>query len=260
MNATRSLMVGALLTSLTLVSGAAQAQAPQIDERRFFIEGSIGGGFLLGRTDYLPGGAVGSWSYPFVYGWAFGASGGYMLSENIGIFGSYLHSRNETRDGSITGLVDRVEGRLNYNSAVAGVRLLVPTGFGAVRGDIGVGVIFPHSRVLHYEYAPDLGQVGLQVDGTGRRIENYSVGFGGQARLGYQIPLFGPLYAAADAEFQIFQTNNAGETTEYENFVDFRAETPVPRNEVVFHGDGAAQPASNSVQAMRLLFSIGANF
>lgn len=290
MNATHSLLAAALISSLALGASTAEAQteqrtddawaqaqvqaeapevqlqAPQVqappvrEMRRFFLEGNIGGGFLVGNTDYLPGGNPGNWSYPIVYGWSFGATGGYMLSENIGLFGSYVHSRNETRDGQINGLVDRIEGRLNYNSAAAGIRLMLPTGFGALRGDFGVAMIFPHSRVLHYEYGPGLPQIGLDVEGTGRRIENYSVGVGAQARIGYQIPLFGPFYAAADAELQIFQTENSGESTVYENFVDFEAATPRVRNETVLHAEGAAQPEAQSVQSIRLMFAIGAQF
>lgn len=237
------------------------AQSTQLEDRPFFVEGNIGGGLLLGDRDYLPGGPVGSWSVPIVYGWAFGLTGGYMFNQYLGVYGNWLHARNETRDGSITGLVDRAEGRVDYHTATAGLRLMVPAGFGAIRGDLGVGVIFPYARVAHLEYSPTIAQFGIPVEGTGRRIENYSLGFGAQARVGYQIPVYGPLYAAADAEFTIFQTENAGETTEYQNFVrDFRAPGDFPLDEVVFHGDGAARPHTASIQSLRLLFSIGAAF
>ncbi len=258
MNAIRSLVAALVVASSVLAAPAAEAQ--QTDERRFFIEGNIGGGISIGDVDYLPAGDPGDWSFPVVYGWAFGGTLGYMLHENIGFFGSYTHSRNETRDGQISGLVDRVEGRLNYNAASAGLRLLVPLGIGSIRGDLGVAVIFPHARVRHYEYAPTIGQFGFDVEGTGRQIENFSVGLGAHGRLGYQIPIYGPIYVAGDAELQIFQSENSGETTEYENFVDFEQSPPTVRNDLVLHGDGAAQPQTASVQNVRLMFSVGAQF
>jgi hypothetical protein len=247
--------------SLAQTSPETAAQvAPSPELRRFFLEGSFGGGLLLGDVDYVPGGTSGDWSYPLVYGWEVGGTAGFMISPNVGFFGTYGYSQNQTREGRLDGLVDRVEGRLEFHTATGGVRLMMPTGFGAFRSDLGLGVIFPHSRVLNYEYAPEISQLGIPVQGLGRRVENYSVGVGFQGRIGYQIPLFGPLYAAADAELQLFQSENSGETTQYENFVDFRAAIPAPINTTVTHGDGAAQPRTASVQSARLLLSVGASF
>lgn len=84
------------------------------------------------------------------------------------------------------------------------------------------------------------------------------MGFGGQARIGYELPIVGPLYAALDLQLQVFQAENSGEETEFENFVtDFEAAPPVAVDAVVVHGDGALRPETRGVSSALVVLSVG---
>ena len=132
----------------------------------------------------------------------------------------------------------------------------MPTGFGAFRGEVAVGVVFPHETQLQVDYGPGLALLPQPVTGSGFRTSSYSVGFGGQARIGYEIPIVGPLYAALDLQLQVFQAENSGEETELENFVvDFEAPTPV--NTTILHGDGGARPETRGVASGLGVLSVG---
>ena len=222
----------------------------------FFIEASAATGVQLGDTEYLPSGTPGDWQFPLVYGFGVGGTAGVMVGDQIALVGTYMYQRAQTRDGELDGALTNVEGRIDYHTALGGVRLYVPTGFGAFRGEVAVGVVFPHETVLQVDYGPGLALLPQPVTGSGFRTSNFSVGFGGQARIGYEIPIAGPLYAALDVQLQVFQAENSGETTELENFVvDFEAPRPV--NATILHGDGAERPETRGVASGLGVLSLG---
>ncbi len=223
-----------------------------------FLEAAGATGFQLGDTEYLPSGTPGDWQFPVVYGFGVGGTAGVMVSDTVAIIVSYQYQRAQTRDGNLEGVLDNVEGRIDYHTTVAGVRVYVPTGFGAVRAELAVGVVFPHSTELQLDYGPGLALLPQPITGTGFRTSNFSVGYGGQARLGYEIPIVGPLYAALDVQLQVFQAENSGETTELRNFVvDFEATPPTAVNTTLLHGDGALRPETRGVGSGLAVLSLG---
>ena len=222
----------------------------------FFLEASAATGVQLGDTEYLPSGTPGDWQFPLVYGFGVGGTAGVMVGDQIALVGTYMYQRAQSRDGELDGAITNVEGRIDYHTALGGVRLYVPTGFGAFRGEVAVGVVFPHETQVQVDYGPGLALLPQPVTGSGFRTSSYSVGFGGQARIGYEIPIVGPLYAALDLQLQVFQAENSGEETELENFVvDFEAPTPV--NTTILHGDGGARPETRGVASGLGVLSVG---
>jgi hypothetical protein len=260
MHVTRRLVATALTCGLIMAAGKARAQQP-LEEKHVFIEANGGGGLQIGNTDYLPSGAPGDWEFPWVGGWSVGATAGVMLGGPIALIASYEYDRSYTKTGSITGALDEVQGRISYHTAVAGVRLYVPTGYGAFRGSLAVGVLFPYSTQLRHDYGPALAQLPQPITGVGLETTNYSVGYGGVARIGYEFPLFGPIYTALDLELQAFQSENSGEQQTLNNVVtDFTAQPPTAVSTTVNFGDGAARPHTIGVTAGRLLLAVGAAF
>lgn len=256
----RTLTMVMVACGLALTTGA-QAQHEEVRDARVLIEATGAGGVQLGNTAYLPSSSSTDYQFPLVYSFGVGGTAGVMIAENLALISTYQYSRGQTRDGSIPGILDNVEGRIDYHTLVAGLRLFVPVGFGALRGDVAVGVVFPHSTVLQFDYGPALAQLPTPIEGIGRRIENFSVGFGGRGRIGYQMPIVGPLYASLDLALEVYQAENAGETTELQNFVaDFETQPPVAVDAVIFHGDGAARPETEAVQSGRVELSLGAMF
>lgn len=228
------------------------------DDSIFFAEAFGGGGFQLGDTEYLPSGTPGDWQFPVVYGFTVGGTVGLMLSDDIAVIVSYGYQRAQTRDGDLENVIENVEGRIDYHTAILGLRLYVPTGFGAFRGELGVGFVFPHSTELQIDYGPALALLPEPITGTGFRVTDFSFGYGGQARIGYEIRVFGPLYLALDLQLQVFQAENAGEVTELRNFVvDFAAMPPTAVNAVIRHGDGEERPETRGVGSGNLMLSVG---
>lgn len=260
MHATQWLKAALVVCGLLVFAGTAEAQW-EMEGRHVFVEANGGGGFQIGNTDYLPSSSATDFQFPVVYGFGVGATGGVMLGGPIALVVNYEYAESQTRDGSIPGVLNNVEGRIKYHTAVVGLRLYVPTGFGAVRSELGVGVIFPFHTELELNYGPGLAVLPQPITGTGLMTTNFSVGVGGQAKIGYQIPIWGPLYTALDLELQLFQSDNSGETTRFNNFVtDFTATPPVAVTATVFNGDNGARPRSESVGAARAMLSLGAAF
>jgi hypothetical protein len=221
-----------------------------------FLEASAATGVQLGDTEYLPSGTPGDWQFPLVYGFGVGGTAGVMVGDHIALVGTYMYQRAQTRDGHLDGALTNVEGRIDYHTALGGVRLYVPTGFGAFRGEVAVGVVFPHETQLQLDYGPALGGLPQPIPGSGYRTSRFSVGIGGQARIGYEIPIAGPLYAALDLQLQVFQAENSGEETRLENFVtDFTAPRAV--NATILHGDGAERPQTRGVSSGLGVLSVG---
>jgi hypothetical protein len=222
-----------------------------------FVEAHGGYGAQIGVTDYLPDGAQEQYEFPYVHGYSVGATAGVMLHRDIAIIATYEYAAAESIPGELPGVIDQVYGALDYHTAVLGVRLYQSVGFGRVRAEVGGGVLFPFATRLEVEHGAGLAPLGIM--GTGTRVENYSVGFGGQAALGYDMPLAVGLYLGIQARVKLFQSENSGETTEYTNFVtDYSA--PEAIDATIEHGDGRERPHTTSVQEARLQLALGYSF
>lgn len=257
----RAHLLTALCVGLGLFPATVHAQEYMIEETRsprFLVEATGGWGFQLGETEYLPDGSATEYQHPLVNGYAVGGTAGLMLMEQVALVVSYEYTNATSSEGDITGALDRVEGYIDYHSTVIGLRLYQPTGFGRLRLEFGIGVMFPHETRLELEYADTLQALG--ISGTGTRVSNYSWGVGGQALAGYEVPLGDVFYVAANLKYKLFQTTNKGETTELRNFVDLEAEVPMPVDATITHDDGAARPTTNSVQDVRLQLAVGVRF
>jgi hypothetical protein len=231
----------------------------EVDRDWVFIEALGGYGVQFGETDYLPAGAPGDWMHPIVHGWDVGGTAGFLVDENVALIASYDYTNARSRHGAINGVVDDIQGSIDYHTIVGGLRLYVPVGFGRLRGELAGGVILPYETELEFQYAPGLAPAG--ISGTGTRVDEYSVGFGGQAALGYDFPIVGGLYFATQVRYRLFEAENSGEETRLTNFVtDFGAQPPSATTTTIRYGDGAAQPATNSVQDVRLQVGLGWQF
>ncbi len=236
-------------------------EAPNVVRGHVFLEATGAGGVQLGDTSYLPSSSSTDFQFPLVYSFGVGGTAGVMLGDNVAFIVNYQYSRGQTRDGSVPGVLENVEGRIDYHTTLAGIRLWVPVGFGALRADVSAGIVFPHSEVLQFDYGPALTQLPTPITGTGTMVENFSVGYGGQGRIGYQLPLFGPLYLATDLAVEVYQSENSGETTELTNFVpDLAATPPTAVTATILHADGAERPNTRAVASGRLQLSLGAMF
>lgn len=239
---------------------AREARAePQPRHSMGFVEATGAYGVQFGETDYLPAGAAGSYEHPIVHGFGVGGTAGVTLIPGLSAIANYEYSNARSRTGSVQGVIDEVQGFIDYHTIVAGLRLSVPVGFGALQAELAGGVVLPFETELQVAYGPALGAAGIA--GTGSRIESYSIGFGGHGMIGYRIPIFDFLYTAINVKLRTFQSENSGETTQLRNFVtDFEAQPPVATDGAVTHGEGAARPSTQSVQDVRLQLAIGAEF
>ena len=248
----RSIIVS-VAVALASVAGVAQAQTPTpaystqhptpayaADEdityvepappprHMFFLEATGAYGIQFGDTPYLPSGGPTDYQHPIVHGFGVGGTAGvYVIPDTLAIIANYEYDRSISREGVLTGVLDEVQGLIQYHTAMLGLRLRVPVGFGAIRAEVSGGVLFPFQTELSYQYGAGLSQLPTPITGTGTRTDFYSVGFGGSGLIGYEMPLFGPLYLAINIRLRTFQTENSGERTELRNFVtDFTALPP----------------------------------
>lgn len=256
--------VAAVACSLSLAATVASAQERvYVDVDRAprqpigFIEATGGYGVQMGETDYLPDGALDEYQHPLVNGYAVGGTAGLFVSPLVSLIANYEYTEAWSRNGEIPGLLDEVQGEIDYHTITGGVRLRAPVGFGALRAELAVGVVLPYETELRFDYGPVVAQLGLT--GTGTRVEHFSTGFGGHGALGYEIPLGDMFYLALDVKMKVFQSDNSGESTEYRNMVtDF--DNPVPVTATVEHDDGAERPITSSVQSTRGHLTLGARF
>lgn len=224
-----------------------------------FVEANGAYGVQFGETDYLPAGTVGDWQHPIVHGFSVGATAGFMVMPSVALIASYDYSRAQSRIGQIDGLLDEVQGEIDYHTITAGARFFVPLPYGSFQAELGVGVVLPFETELRLQYAPTLAAVG--ISGTGTRIDEYSVGVGAHALFGYLIPIGDIFYGAINVKLRTFESENSGERTRLTNFVtDFEGQPPTATTGEVRYGDGAAQPSTNSVQDVRLQIALGARF
>lgn len=240
-----------------------RARDPRSMAPRFgFAEANIGYGVQFGVIEYLPGtdGPM-DWKYPLVHGPTAGGTVGVILAENIGLLLNYEYTWATTPDAEIPGAVDEINGTIDYHTLTAGLRLYVPVGFGRLRAELAGGVVFPFHSRLEFEYSQALSALPEPIVGTGERILNFSVGYGGHAALGYELPIAPGFYLAFNIKYKLFETENSGETTELRNFVvDFAEMPPTAVDRTIVHGDGAERPMTESVQDVRVQLSIGAGF
>lgn len=225
------------------------------------IEATGSYGLQLGTTDYLPAGAVGDWQHPFVHGFGVGATAGVFVDPQIALIANYEYSNARTMTGSLTGVIDEVQGTIDYHTLVAGMRVMAPLPFGAFQAEFAGGVVFPYQTELDIDHGPVLAQLPTPITGTGTRISHYSVGVGGHGLIGYRLPLGDMFYLALNLKIRVFETENSGETTEYRNFVtDYNAVPPTATTATVPNGDGAARPSTSVAADGRLQLAVGANF
>ncbi len=224
-----------------------------------FIEAQGGYGFQVGNLEYVPDGAGGDWKHPLVNGPAVGGTIGFHLAPNIALVANYEWTKAWSRKGEVPGILDEVQGKVDYHTVTAGFRLREPAGPGAVRAELGAGVVLPFETELELDYGAGLAQAG--ITGRGTQIENYNIGIAGHAQLGYEIPIGDVFYIALDLKLKVAQSSNEGKTTELRNFVtDFEAFPPTAVTTNIRHDDGAAQPTTYSLQSGRGMLTLGARF
>lgn len=262
-----ALAAGAVLSSTSAARAQEELEAPPAAEpdpslaRIGFIEATGAYGVQFGTTDYLPAGSPGQYMHPIVHGFGVGGTLGVALMPGLDVVANYEYTNARSREGSLTGVIDEVQGFIEYHTIVAGLRVSVPVGFGAIQAELAGGVVLPYETELQITYGPALAGLPTPITGTGTRISHYSVGFGGHGQIGYRLPIAGPLYAALNVRLRTFEAENSGETTELRNFVtDFEAQPPTATDATISHGEGAARPTTNSVQDVRGQLAIGAMF
>jgi hypothetical protein len=228
-----------------------------------FAEVNGGYGVQFGETDYLPGdeGPL-DWKYPIVHGPAVGGTAGFFLGDNVALFANYEYIWATTQTIEIEGVADEFQGTLDYHTLTAGLRLYVPVGFGRLRSEFALGVAFPYTKRLEIMYSQALAPAG--ITGIGEREENFSIGFGGHAMIGYELPIVPGVYLAFNLKYKLFESENSGETTEFRNFLDLEGLAaggpPTVVDATIPHGDGAARPMTDSVQEVRFQLSLGVGF
>jgi hypothetical protein len=224
-----------------------------------FVEAMGGWGFQLGETEYLPDEAPTRYKHPLVTGWSAGATAGWLLADDLALIGSYQYRTASSREGSITGVLDRVQGEVQYHTMAIGVRLYRAAGPGRLRSELAAGVALPFETKLEYDYGPRLAPAG--VSGTGTLTDEYNLGYGVQGQLGYEMPVTGKLYVALALELRVFQSNNRGKETRLDRFVtDFTATPPVATTATIENDDGMGQPRTYAVAELAPQLAIGARF
>lgn len=225
------------------------------------LEVNGGYGIQFGVTDYLPTGTPDEWQYPITHGPSVGGLLGLMLTRNIALIGAYEYSWATTPHGEVPGILDRIQGTVDYHTFTAGLRVYAPLFFGRLRAELGVGVALPFSTRLELEYGENMEQLPTPITGIGTRESDYSIGFGGHAALDYEIPISESFYVALGLRYRLFESENSGETQRLRNFVtDFDALPPTTTDADITFGDGAERPSTRSVQDVRLRLTVGGGF
>ena len=228
-----------------------------------FVEAAGGWGLNVGETQYLPDEAPTRYKHPLVTGWSAGVTGGWLLAEDLALIGSYQYRTASSRERSIPGVLDRVEGNAHYHTFAIGVRLYHALGPGRLRSELAAGLALPFEIEIEYDYGPGLAPAGIR--GSGTRTDKYNVGYGAQGQFGYELPVadeaYGNLYLALALELRTFQSNNRGRSTRFDNFVtDLAAMPPAAITATTEYGDGRSQPRTYAVTDIALRFGIGARF
>jgi hypothetical protein len=212
-----------------------------------------GWGVQLGDTEYLPNGTSTTYKYPFVSGFAGGASVGWLFLPDLALVGSYETWIASSVDGSVAGAIDRVEGAVRYQTATLGFRLYRDLGPGRLRAQMSAGLVFPFETTTEYDWGPALAPAG--ITGTGITTERYGLGYGAETQLGYELALRGAMFISAALELRAFQSDNKGKDMTLDNMVmDFSAPTAI--DATMTHD----QPTTYSVQDLGLRLGVGARF
>lgn len=243
-----------------LLAASASAEEPERDERVLLLEATGAYGVQFGRTDYLPDGSTSDFKHPLVNGYAVGGTVGMFATPGILPFLNYEFTSARSRTGDVPPFVDAIRGQIRYHSLVAGVRLYQKAGPGLLRAELALGVTFPYQTELRMEYGPGFAMLPEPITGTGTRIEEFCLGFGGHGALGYEIPLGDVFHIAPGVKLKTFQSNNSCGTTRFENFVDPDAPLPVANTGTVRPGSEGNRPSTNSVQDVRIQLAVGASF
>lgn len=226
--------------------------------RAGFIEAGGTWGFQLGPQPYVPDGTPGSSKHPLTNGFGFNGTLGIGIGHGLYIIGDYAWAHAKSRKGDIAGVVDRVQGKITYQTIDAGLRMTRDAGPGALYGELGLGVMVPFSTKLEIDYGPALAAAGLT--GTGVMENDYNWGVGGHGEFGYQLNLGPSAYLATGLRLQTFESNNDGKQTELTNFTEDFAD-PTPVTATINHGTtSAATPTAYSVQDIRLHADLGVRF
>lgn len=262
--------------ALAGVAGTAQAEGYDRErgEHRFergeptfergevgFFEATGAYGFQLGSTDYLPDGAFDDFKYPWVHGFAVGATSGVPLAKGLHLIGNYEYTQAWLADGDIEGVLDNVDGEISYHSAFIGLRVSRPVGAGRIRAEFAGGLIFPFEEELELDYGPALANLPEPITGTGTRTEKFDFGPGAYGMIGYEFPFDEFLYLSISVKLKAFQPDNHEEETEFDNFVtDFDVDQPEAITTEIDHGDGAARPIAEGIADARAHLGIGVRF
>jgi hypothetical protein len=249
-----------LVVVLLSIPAMARAQSEREEPRSHaLVEVRGGWGVQIGETEYLPDGAATEYKYPFVSGWTIGGTAGWLFVRDVALIATYEYRTAALVDGDVPGVIDEVDGKITYHTAVLGVRLYRDAGPGRLRFDLGAGVVFPFETEREFDWGPALVPAGIR--GTGTQTDEYSIGYGVAAQAGYELSVGGPLYLGLGLEVRSFQSDNNHEKTELENMVtDFAAVPPVAVNTTIEYEDGAAQPRSYSVQEIGARVALGVRF
>lgn len=228
-----------------------------------FVEAEGGWGFQLGELPYLPDGSPTNYKHPLVTGWSAGITAGWLVASDLAVTASWEYRTASTREGSINGVLDRVQGDVHYHTFSVGARIFHAAGPGRLRAEFAVGLALPFRTELDYDYNPALAAAGIR--GSGSLTDHYNLGYGAQAQLGYELPVYdvpyGHLYAALALDLRAFQSTNRGRSTELDNFVnDLTAAPPAATTATIVNDNGGAQPRQYAVSDVTLRLAVGARF
>jgi hypothetical protein len=256
----KAAFTAAIFTAAAAAPVVAHAQPAPTQDRIAFIEAKGGYGLQLGLTPYVPDGEPGQFKHPLTNGFVVGGTAGLFLTDSLAAIATYEYARATSRSGEITGVVDDIDGKISYHTALVGARMDRWLGPGMIVGELGVGIVFPFETELEYEYNEALAPLG--ITGEGRQINDYGVAYGGRAMFGFKLPITRELYVGNYLTLEAFQSNNNGRETRFENFVqDFTAEPPEATTAVIeYDSDGGPQPNTYPVSSARLQLVVGYQF
>lgn len=256
---TRAFVTVVIIGLLLSWPAAIRAQQAPDPPDMAFAEAMGGWGLQLGETEYLPDGAPTEYKHPLVTGWSAGATAGWFFTDGLALIGSYQYRTASSREGSVTGVLDRVKGDAHYQTIAIGVRMYHAVGPGRLRSELAAGLVLPFETKLEYDYGPGLAPAG--ISGTGTLTEKYNLGYGVQGQLGYELPVNGKIYVALALELRVFQSTNNGKSTRLDNLVtDFTALPPTATTATIEHGDGMSRPTTYAVSDLALRLAVGTRF
>jgi len=224
-----------------------------------FIEVSGAFGVQFGTTPYVPNGDGSTSHHPMTNGTAAGVSAGFELLKGLMLFGNYEQTSASSVDGQVANALDKIDGLIDYQTVVVGLRSVRRIGPGWLFGELAAGVVLPFQTQLQYVYAAPLSGLPVPVQGVGTKTDEYNLGFGAHGAFGYQLDVTSSIYLTTAIKLKGFATTNDGRKTRLDNFVtDFAA--PMPVTAEVEYQSGATSPSTYSVQDLRAQVAIGLRF